>query len=107
MKLSHLLIAAAGIITSGCASQFVDVRAGSEKVSVAEPSQVTSCESKGTVTSSVLAKLWLINRGAEGVEENLLQMAKNTALEERADTLVRGASSEFGKRTFSLYKCRP
>jgi hypothetical protein len=47
-----------------------------------------------------------VNRGEEGVEENLLQMARNAAVEDSADTIVKGESKKFGERTYALYKCR-
>jgi hypothetical protein len=93
-------------LLAGCASAFLDVKAGSEKVAVVDAKQVSGCESKGTVTSSVLSKVWFVNRGEEGVEENLLQMARNAAVEDNADTIVKGESKKFGERTYSLYKCR-
>jgi Domain of unknown function (DUF4156) len=93
------------IFLAGCASAFIDVKPGSEKVSVLEAKQVATCELKGKVTSNVLSKVGFISRGVESVEENLLQMAKNSAVEDGGDTLVKGDSTEFGKRTFSVYKC--
>ena len=93
-------------LLAGCASAFLDVKAGSEKVAVVDAKQVSGCESKGTVTSSVLSKVWFVNRGEEGVEENLLQMARNAAVEDNADTIVKGESKKFGERTYTLYKCR-
>ena len=101
-----IIICATAIAVVGCASSFIDVRSGSEKVSVLEAKQVTGCELKGKVTSSVLSKVGFISRSVEGVEENLLQMAKNTAVEDNGDTLVKGESKEFGQRNFSIYKCK-
>jgi hypothetical protein len=93
-------------LLSGCASAFLEVRADSEKVAVVDAKQVSGCELKGNVTSSVLSKVWFVNRGEEGVEENLLQMARNAAVDDNADTIVKGESKKFGERTYSLYKCR-
>jgi len=33
-------------------------------------------------------------------------MARNAAVEDNADTIVKGESKKFGERTYSLYKCR-
>ena len=92
---------------SGCASDLIDVRKGSERVSLAETSQVGSCQSKGEITVSVLAEVGFISRSVEAVEANLLQLARNSAIESGGDTVVKGHSPEFGKRTFAIYKCRP
>ena len=102
-----IVITATATSIVGCASAFIDVKSGSENISVLEAQQVAACELKGKVTSSVLSKAGFISRSVEGVEENLLQMAKNSAVEDGGDTLVKGESTEFGKRTFSIYKCKP
>jgi Domain of unknown function (DUF4156) len=89
---------------SGCANNiFIGVHEGADRVSLAEANQVGSCQSKGAVIISVFAKF----RVAEDVEANMYQMARNEAADAGADTVVKGESPEFGKRTFKLYKCRP
>jgi hypothetical protein len=93
-------------ILAGCASAFIDVKEGAEKVNVSSADKVANCESKGSVTSSVLSKVWFVNRSVEGIEENLLQMAKNAAVENGANTVVKGNSKQLGERTFSLYQCK-
>ena len=97
------LITVIGVLT-GCASQFIDVRLGSDRVSVADANQVAHCESKGKVNVSVLSEVGFITRSAEAVESNL---ARNSAVDANADTIVKGNTLIFGERTFNLYKCRP
>jgi hypothetical protein len=89
---------------SGCAHNiFIGVREGADQVTLAEANQVGGCQSKGPVIISVFAKY----RIEKDVEANLLQVARNEAVDAGADTVVKGDSPEFGKRTFKLYKCRP
>lgn len=89
---------------SGCANNiFIGVREGADRVSLAEASQVGSCQLKGATIISIFAK----GRREADVEANMYQMARNNAVDEGADTVVKGDSPEFGKRTFKLYKCRP
>lgn len=92
---------------SGCASSLIGVREGAERVSLADANQVTTCTSKGKTIVSVLTKVGFINRGADDVEDNLYQLARNNAVDSGADTLVKGESQAFGKRTFEMFKCRP
>jgi hypothetical protein len=92
---------------SGCASSLIGVKAGADRVSLADANQVTACQSKGKTIVTVLAKVGLIYRSDEDVEANLFQLARNNAVTDGADTLVKGESTEFGKRTFDMYKCRP
>ncbi|OIQ98965.1 hypothetical protein GALL_190600 [mine drainage metagenome] len=89
---------------SGCANNiFIGVHEGADQVTLAEANQVASCQSKGSVIVSVFAKY----RIEKDVEANLYQMARNEAVDAGADTVVKGDSSEYGKRAFKLYKCRP
>jgi hypothetical protein len=89
---------------SGCAyNVFIGLHEGAERVTLAEASQVADCQTKGGVTVSVFAK----GRIEKDVEANLFQMARNSAADAGADTVVKGESPEFGQRTFKFYKCRP
>lgn len=89
---------------SGCAYNiFIGLHEGADRVSLAEAGQVASCQPKGRITNSVFAK----GRIEKDVEANLYQMARNSAVDAGADTVVKGESPEFGTRTFSFYKCRP
>jgi hypothetical protein len=95
------------VVLSGCASSLIEVRKGSEQVSVAEPSQVSHCIAKGQTTVSVLSRVGFISRSIDEVDANLLQLARNGAVDAGGDTIVLGARPEVGKRTFAIYKCHP
>ena len=101
------ILAATAALLTGCASKLIEVRPGSETVNLAETSQVAKCQPKGKTTVSVLAEVGFITRRPEDVEANLLQLARNEAVKQGADTVVKGNSTEYGKRTFELYKCQP
>ncbi len=89
---------------SGCTNNvFIGVHKGADQVSLAEANQVGGCQSKGATIISVFAKY----RIEKDVEANMYQMARNEAADAGADTVVKGESPEFGKRTFRFYKCRP
>ena len=88
---------------NGCSSSFIGVREGADRVSLADANQVGSCQSKGGIIISVFAK----GRYEKNVETDMYQMARNNAVDVGADTVVKGESTEFGKRTFEMYKCRP
>jgi hypothetical protein len=103
--ISTLVLLIAGL--EGCSSKIIGLRPGYDRVSLADASQVTNCQSKGEDTVSVLAKVVGINRSEEEVEANMYQIARNYAVDIGADTVVKGESKQFGERTFKLYKCRP
>lgn len=109
VKRSLVFAAVVSLVTmmGGCASSMIGVRAGSERVSLADRNQLAGCQSRGKITVSVLAKVGFIKRSTADVEANLFQLARNEAVDAGADTLVKDESQEFGTRTFGLYKCRP
>lgn len=92
---------------AGCATHMVDERQGSERVSLADANQVANCEHRGKIRVSVVAEVGFITRSAEAVETNLLQLARNGAIDDGGDTVVKKDSSKYGERTFDIYKCRP
>lgn len=104
------LIAAIAALTAGlggCASKMIEMRPGSERVAVTDANQVASCQSKGKVTVGVLSEVAFVTRSPEAVEANLLQLARNAAVDAGGDTVVKGSSMEYGKRGFEIFKCRP
>ena len=112
MQLSKIILAATVALPmlagmAGCSSMMIGERPGSDRVSLADASQVSGCQSKGTTIVSVLAKIGFIDRAPKAVEDNLYQLARNNAVDAGADTLVKGESKKFGTRAFEMYKCRP
>ena len=112
MKILNRILAITTIVPlmallSGCASNMIEVRKGSDKVSLADATQVRSCQSKGITTVSVLAEVGFMSRSVEAVEANLLQLARNGAIDAGGDTIVKGISPMFGKRTFEVFRCAP
>jgi len=95
------------VALGGCASNLIEVRPGSEKVTVAEPGQVSHCVAKGETTVSVLSKVGFVSRSIEDIDANLLQLARNSAVDAGGDTLVLGKRADVGRRSFAIYKCRP
>lgn len=98
---------AAVSMLSACSSAFIEKRPMSWEVPVVEPALVANCQSRGGTLVSVAAYLWIVKRGDEAVEENLLQLARNAAIDAGGDTLVRGDSPGAGRRHYDIYRCRP
>jgi hypothetical protein len=102
-------LVALGLLTAGltgCASKLIGERIGADQVVVAKDTEVAKCKSLGRSTLSVLSSLGPITRSAEAVEENLLQMARNEAIDKGGDTVVKGSSLEYGKRSYEVFKCK-
>ena len=112
MSKAHRIIAACALCVllpalGGCSSVFIQPRVGSDQVAVKEASQVANCRFKGNITVSVLSHVSFISRSNDAVEANLLQLARNGAVDAGADTVVMGNSPDFGKRSYGMYRCRP
>ena len=103
---SLISIAAAALLLGGCSSTLIGERLGADQIVLAEATQVGQCKSLGRTTVSVLATLGPITRGNETVEENLVQMARNEAVSKGGDTVVKGNSLEYGKRSFEIFRCK-
>lgn len=106
MKFKILPIIVLIISLMACSSKVVEVKPNSEQISVTEKQFVSQCRSLGKVTSSITTKIGIYTRDIDTVEANLLQLAKNSAVTEGADTVVKGQSVQYGEREFELFKCR-
>jgi hypothetical protein len=89
----------------GCSSAFVEQRPMAWQVAVMAADQVSRCDSKGGTLVGVAAYVWIVKRSDEAIEENLLQLARNAAVDAGGDTLVKGDSPSTGRRNFAIYKC--
>ncbi len=99
------LYAASLALLAGCASDLIDVRPGSQNIPLLASDQVTQCQFKGNTTVSVLAQVGFVSRSVEAINGDLLQLARNAALDAGGNTLVPGDRPELGKQTFGVYHC--
>lgn len=90
----------------GCANSFLKPLEGSERVLLLKIDQVTHCKSLGKISVSVVTKVGIYTREVNAIEDNLLQLGKNNAIELGGDSLVKDVMPEFGKQVFAVYKCK-
>ena len=91
------------LLINGCA-KYVDVKDGSEKILLVKE-RPADCVSRGKVDVSVLAEIAYVERSEEAINQDLLQLAKNSAVSVRANTIIKSKSPKPGEATFSMYKC--
>ncbi|MBT4108655.1 MAG: hypothetical protein HOE34_00840 [Pelagibacterales bacterium] len=91
------------LLLTSCA-KYVDIKDGSDKILLVKE-KPTGCISRGTVDVSVLAEIAYVERSKEAINEDLLQLAKNSAISVRANTIMKSKSPKPGEATFSMYKC--
>lgn len=92
------------VVTAGCT--WVDPKPGASAVTLVKPSHVVNCKSVGTTQSQVKDKIGFINRSDDKVTEELLTLAKNSAVEMGGDTLVAEGGPSEGSQKFRIYKCQ-
>ena len=91
------------LLVTGCA-KYVDVKDGSEGVLVLKE-KPKGCVSRGTVDVSVLSEIAYVERSEEYIHNDLVQLAKNSAVSVRANTIIKSKSPRPGEATFSMFKC--
>lgn len=91
------------LLITSC-SKYVDIKDGSEKILLVKE-KPTGCISKGTVNVSVLSEFAYVKRDQGEINRDLLQLAKNSAVSVKANTITKTKSPEPGEATFSMFKC--
>jgi len=101
--INSLLISLSILLINGCA-KYIDIKDGADRVLLVTE-KPTGCASRGTVDVSVLAEIAYVERSEENIDRDLLQLAQNSAVSVRANTLIKDKSPKPGEATFSMYKC--
>lgn len=89
---------------NGCA--WVKPEDGAQSVILADEPEVSSCQRKGQTTSNVKSSLGVLTRRKDTVSQELIALAKNSALSLGGDTIVAVSEPKEGSQVFSVYKCR-
>jgi hypothetical protein len=96
-------IAAMAMLTLAACADPVQLRSGAEAVHVSDIANVGSCVAHGTVHVSVLNKIGPINRRELSVEDELADLARNSALESGGDTIASTGPVVDGARDFNIW----
>mgnify|MGYP000026391136 CR=1 FL=1 len=91
------------LLMTGCA-KYVDINPGSDEILLVTKKPV-GCISKGTVDVTALAEIAYVERSEKNINKDLLQLAKNSAIKVKANTIIKSNSPKPGEATFSMYKC--
>ena len=92
------------LLMTGCA-KYVDINPGSDEILLVTKKPV-GCISKGTVDVTALAEFAYIERDEKEINRDLLQLAKNSAIKVRANTIMKIKSPKPGEATFSMHYCK-
>ena len=91
------------LLITSCA-KYVDIKDGSEEILLVKE-KPTGCISRGTVNVSVLSEFAYVKRDQNEINRDLLQLAKNSAVSVKANTITKTKSPEPGEASFSMFKC--
>ncbi|MFW5927227.1 MAG: DUF4156 domain-containing protein [Wenzhouxiangella sp.] len=105
MMARSLATLTACLIITACAN-WVKLEPDADKVRLVSDSEVHSCERKGRTTTSVRNRVAGVERNPGKVEQELADLARNSALELGGDTIVADGPVEDGERRFIVYRCR-
>lgn len=95
-----------GVIAFTVACTWVEPAERAESVALVNDVHVVSCQKLGQTTSSVKDKLGIIKRRQHKVSEELLTLAKNTAVEMGGDSVVALSEASDGEQSFAIFRCQ-
>lgn len=98
-----ILLLTGFLAASGCT--WVKPIPGASRVTLVMPTHVSQCQSLGTTVSQVKAQVGPVHRSESKVQEELLTLAQNSAVEIGGDTLVAEGPPSQGSQRFRIYKC--
>ena len=102
-EITSILISS--LILFGC-SKFIDIESGSESIKIVNKFNADQCVIKSTVTVSVLSEIGIIDRDPESIKLDLDQLAKNAAVRNQGNNIIKISSPEIGKATYQILHCQ-
>jgi len=93
------------VLSLASACTWVEVQEGAEDVVVGKEGNTRGCAKLSEAKVKVADNLGPINRSAEKVAEELINMAKNEAASAGGDTIVPLSEVEDGSQSFAIYRC--
>jgi hypothetical protein len=107
MLKKKIIIATIAIpLLGACGPQYVEVKSGSEKVNIVNSVDQGKCELKGQAKVRVTG---YAERRGNNTEKDLIQLGKNAAAEQQANTIYMIDHPETGKGTqsaiYQIYNC--
>ncbi len=89
---------------AACAN-WVKLDEGAENIRLVGSGEVANCDHVGRTTASVRERVGVYQRRPGRVEEELANLARNSALEIGGDTIVADGPVDDGRQRFRIYRC--
>lgn len=100
-----LIIAISASFLSGCS--VLQPLPAAKNISILQKSQVESCIHLADTHVKTLNKVGIFYRNSRDMQEELLILAKNQAVELKGNAIVQISPMENGETDFAIYHCMP
>jgi hypothetical protein len=104
MTTRMLIVLFLTVFLAGCAN-WVKLDEGAENIRLVSSAEVSRCDRIGQTTASVRERVGVYQRRPGRVEEELANLARNSALEIGGDTIVADGPVDDGRQRFLIYQC--
>jgi hypothetical protein len=99
------LLGALALLVSACGNSWVQLTPAGEQVSLATAAQITNCSRIGVANVNALDSIGFVNRGANRLQEELVDLARNEAGDAGGNRVVPESTITEGRQTFGIYRC--
>jgi hypothetical protein len=89
------------------ACTWVELTPEGEKARILSMEEVSGCKKMGQTTSTTKATMAGVARHPNAINDELNTLARNSAINLKADTIVPVGEILDGKRTYMVYRCVP
>lgn len=93
-------------LSLGACSSWVELDEGAKDVLVLKPEQASQCEELRRTTSQVMDKVVFMKRSDSRLNEELQNLARNTAAELGGNAIVPETEIKDGRQTFKILDCQ-
>ena len=98
-----VVLLVAGLLISACT--WVELSDDGKKVRIVSMDDVTTCKKLGKVIVSLKHQIAGFDRNEDKVKRELENLARNTAIDMKGDSIVAVSKIKNGKQTFAVYEC--
>ncbi|MEC8859431.1 MAG: DUF4156 domain-containing protein [Pseudomonadota bacterium] len=101
----HMTIVTIIAAMTACSSNWVQLSAAGQSVSVVPASEVRNCNRLGTANVNAADNIAFVQRGANTLQEELTILARNEAGAMGGNRVTPESTIEEGRQTFGVFRC--
>ena len=105
LRITALIVASLFVLAS---CETIELTREGEKARVLSPDDVKNCQKNGAATVSIGENyLGLVPKRSSTIANQLLRLARNSAIHMGGDTVVPMSKMDRGQQTFAVFRCIP